>query len=109
MMEFGAQSLLLAIRNMAQSLASIPGRKSMILFTSGFAVSPERQSELTATIDVCNKANVAVYPLDVRGITTPMSMMPGNPSDNSSFRSNRAASQTETSRLAGPTLQLASY
>ena len=109
MMDFGAQSLLLAIRNMAQSLASIPGRKSMILFTSGFAITPERQSELTATIDVCNKANVAIYPLDVRGLATPMSMMPGNPSDNSSFASNRALSQTETSQSTGPRLQLASY
>jgi len=109
MMEFGAQSLLLAIRNMAQSLASIPGRKSMILFTSGFAVSPERQSELTATIDVCNKANVAVYPLDVRGITTPMSMMPGNSPDGSSFASNRAAIPDEALQSAGPKLLLAAY
>jgi VWFA-related protein len=109
MMEFGAQSLLLAIRNMAQSLASIPGRKSMILFTSGFAVSPERQSELTATIDACNKANVAVYPLDVRGITTPMSFIPGISRDGSNFASNHGAIQNEALQSAGPRLQLASY
>ncbi len=109
MMNFGAQSLLLAIRNMAQSLASIPGRKSMILFTSGFAITPERQSELTATIDVCNKANVAVYPLDVRGISTPMSFIPGNSSDGSNFASNRGAIQNEALQPAGPRLQLASY
>jgi VWFA-related protein len=109
MMNFGAQSLLLAIRNMAQSLSSIPGRKSMILFTSGFAITPERQSELTATIDVCNKANVAVYPLDVRGISTPMSVIPGNSSDGSNFASHRGAIQNEASEPAGPRLQLASY
>src|SRR6202161_3159749 len=109
MMEFGAQSLLLAIRNMAQSLASIPGRKSMILFTSGFAVSPERQSELTATIDVCNKANVAVYPLDVRGISTPMSVIPGNSSAGSNFASHRGAIQNEELQSEGPRLQLASH
>jgi VWFA-related protein len=109
MMEFGAQSLLLAIRNMAQSLATIPGRKSMILFTSGFAVSPERQSELTATIDVCNKANVAVYPLDVRGISTPMSFIPGNSPDGPGLASNHAAGQNEGFQSTGPRLQLASY
>ena len=76
--DFGAQTLLLAIRDMAKNLASIPGRKSMILFTAGFAITPERQSELTATIDVCNKANVAIYPLDVRGLVTPMSFVPNN-------------------------------
>jgi VWFA-related protein len=109
MMEFGAQSLLLAIRNMAQSLAPIPGRKSMILFTSGFAVSAERQSELTATIDVCNKSNVAIYPLDVRGISTPMSFIPGNSQDGSSFASNHGPIQNEALQSTGPKLQLASY
>ena len=43
----------------------------MILFTAGFELSPERYSELTATIDACNKANVAVYPMDVRGLVAP--------------------------------------
>jgi VWFA-related protein len=109
MMNFGAQSLLLAIRNMAQSLATIPGRKSMILFTSGFALTPERQSELTATIDVCNKANVAVYPLDVRGISTPMSFNPGNSQDAPSFASNRGPIQNEALQPAVPRLRLASY
>ena len=40
----------------------------MILFSSGFPLTPERQSELTATIDALNKANIAVYPVDVRGL-----------------------------------------
>src|ERR1700728_2962534 len=70
---FGAYTLLLSLRQLAKSLTSIPGRKSLILFTAGFELSPERVSELTATIDACNKANVAVYPLDVRGlVATPM-------------------------------------
>jgi hypothetical protein len=36
--------------------------------TSGFQLTAELQSELTATIDACNKYNVAVYPIDVRGL-----------------------------------------
>jgi VWFA-related protein len=74
--DFGAYSLLLAIRSMAKNLAGIPGRKSLILFTSGFPLTPENTSELTATIDACNKANVAIYPLDVRGLDVPMSFVP---------------------------------
>src|SRR5580693_4076653 len=74
--DFGAYTLLLSLRQLAKSLTSIPGRKSLILFTAGFELSPERVSELTATIDACNKANVAVYPLDVRGlVATPMGQM----------------------------------
>ena len=47
-------TLLLALRNVAKSLASVPGRKSLVLLTAGFPINPgdpdamERQSELTA-------------------------------------------------------------
>jgi VWFA-related protein len=73
--DFGAYTLLLSLRQLAKSLTPIPGRKSLILFTAGFELNSERYSELTATIDACNKANVAVYPLDVRGLVTPMGQM----------------------------------
>ena len=65
---FGAYSVLLSIRSLAKNLASVAGRKSLVLFTAGFPLTPERDSELLATIDACNKANVAIYPLDVRGL-----------------------------------------
>ena len=39
--DFGARTLLLAVRSMAKDLASVPGRKSMVLFTAGFALTPE--------------------------------------------------------------------
>src|SRR5580704_15054094 len=57
---FGAYSVLLSIRILAKNLASVTGRKSLVLFTAGFPLTPERDSELTATIDACNKANVAI-------------------------------------------------
>jgi hypothetical protein len=68
--DFAARSVLLSIREVARSLRGVPGRKTMILFSGGFALTPERQSELTATIDALNKANIAVYPVDVRGLAT---------------------------------------
>ena len=66
--DFGARSMLWAVRDLAKNLASVPGRKSLVLLTAGFPLTPERQSELSAVIDACNKANVAVYPIDVRGL-----------------------------------------
>jgi len=72
---FGARTLLLALRSVGKSLGSVPGRKSLVLLTAGFSLKPgdpdyfEQQSELMAVIDACNKANVAVYPIDVRGLT----------------------------------------
>ncbi len=70
--DFGARSMLLSVRTLAKNLRSVPGRKILVLFSSGFPLTAERQSELTATIDACNKANVAVYPLDARGLVAPV-------------------------------------
>src|SRR5271165_5311421 len=79
---FGARTLLLALRSVAKSLASVPGRKSLVLLTAGFPLNPgdpdafERQSELLAVISACNRANVAVYPIDVRGLTSGITAAP---------------------------------
>ena len=70
--------MLLSIRSLAKNLRAVPGRKMLILFSAGFPLSTERLSELTATIDVCNKANVAVYALDVRGLATGMPSAAGS-------------------------------
>ncbi|MGB7730287.1 MAG: VWA domain-containing protein [Candidatus Acidiferrum sp.] len=69
--DFGVRTMLLAIRSLAKNLRGVPGRKMLILFTAGFPLNTENMTELTATIDACNKANVAIYPLDVRGLTPP--------------------------------------
>src|SRR5579863_9676562 len=66
--DFGARSVLLALRSLAKSLGTVPGRKTLVLLTSGFSITPELQSELTAVISTCNRYNVAVYPVDVRGL-----------------------------------------
>ena len=123
--DFGAYTLLLSLRQLAKNLASIPGRKSLILFTAGFELSPERYSELTATIDACNKANVAVYPMDVRGLVTPISQIRGDATPDtwtiqqnravewnavqSSGGSSHAAGAAEEMRSSNAGFQLAAY
>jgi VWFA-related protein len=72
--EYGARTMLLAVRSLAKNLRSVPGRKMLVLFSAGFPLDSTLRSELTATIDACNKSNVAIYPLDVRGLAT---MSPG--------------------------------
>ncbi len=74
--DFGVRSVLLALRSMAKNLASVPGRKTLVLFTSGFPLTSEHMSELTAAINDCNKANVAVYPIDVRGLVAGTTALP---------------------------------
>src|SRR5260370_21954784 len=50
---------------------TIPGHKMLFFFSSVFPFPERRDSDLTATIDACNKSNVAVYSLDVRGLQAP--------------------------------------
>ncbi len=76
MADFGARSMLLALRSLAKNLQGVPGRKSVILFSSGFPLDAQYMAELQATLDACNKANVAVYSLDVRGLMAPATSSP---------------------------------
>jgi VWFA-related protein len=73
--DFGIHSVLLALRSLAKDLSTVPGRKTLVMLTSGFPLTPEYESEVTAVIDTCNKSNVAIYPIDVRGLTVPQ--LPG--------------------------------
>ncbi len=85
--DYGARSMLLSVRTLAKNLRAIPGRKMLVLFSSGFPLTAERQSELTATIDACNKSNVAVYSLDTRGLQAPVASSVNPGIDRSTFRS----------------------
>jgi VWFA-related protein len=69
--DFGVHSVLLALRSLAKALATVPGRKTLVMLTSGFPLNLEYESEVGAVIDTCNKANVAIYPIDVRGLVVP--------------------------------------
>jgi VWFA-related protein len=74
---FGIRDVLLGLRSLAKGLQDVPGRKMVVMLTEGFPLNTELRSEMTATIDACNKANVSVYPVDVRGLATSMPDMPG--------------------------------
>jgi len=68
MASFGARDVLYGLKDLAKSLSAMPGRKTVIFITGGFPLTPEIMSETTAVISACNKANIAIYPIDVRGL-----------------------------------------
>jgi VWFA-related protein len=82
--DFGAQTLLLAIRDVCKMLQTIPGRKTMVIFSAGFPLNDQRMAELTAAINAANRANVAIYPMDARGLFGPAPASP-SPGVNTPF------------------------
>jgi hypothetical protein len=76
-MDFGLNNDLDALRFLARELSHVAGRKSMVWLTNGFLLTPEILPYVTAIIDTCNKANVAVYPIDVRGLVAMAPIGPG--------------------------------
>jgi VWFA-related protein len=120
--DFGARSMLLAVRSLAKNLRSVPGRKMLILFSGGFPLTSQSESELTATIDACNKANVAIYALDARGL---VATAPGGNASSEKMPMHaplsaanshamvglpvHRAEKSETTESRGPRLVMASY
>src|ERR1039458_4942119 len=72
-----------ALKFIAGRLARTPGRKNLIWISSGF---PYRQNgrtgmELSNAGEALNNANVAVYPIDARGLLAPAGGAPLDPID----------------------------
>ncbi len=107
--DLGARSMFLSIRSLATNLRSIPGRKTLILFSAGFPVmsDPARLAELTATIDACNKANLTVYSLDVRALAASVSIG-GAPAPRNAHTTPSALAHSQAQQ-GGPRIVMASY
>jgi VWFA-related protein len=58
------------LRNLVQSQAEIPGRKVVLLFSAGLPVHSDTVELLRSVISAANRANVSIYALDTRGITS---------------------------------------
>jgi VWFA-related protein len=72
---FNTDRKLLALESVADLLGDIPGKKAVIQFTSGITQTGEdNRSQLRATTDAANRANVSVYTVDSRGL---MAQIPG--------------------------------
>ena len=55
------RNLLVSLRTLASSLGAIRGRKALVLFSGGASLTTDLSEYMTAAIDACNKANVAIY------------------------------------------------
>ncbi len=68
---FNTDSKLLAVQLLCESLASIPGKKIILEFSSGITqTGEENRSSVRAATDAANKNNVSLYQVDARGLMT---------------------------------------
>ncbi len=66
---FNTDQKLAAIELAAKMLASFPEKKALIYFSSGVSkTGVDNQAQLEASINAAVKANLAIYPVDARGL-----------------------------------------
>jgi hypothetical protein len=78
------------MRAVAQQVANVPQKKSLIYFSSGMQrTGIENQSQLRAAINSAVLANLSIYTLDIRGL---QALPPGGEAQNASLRGTSAYS-----------------
>jgi VWFA-related protein len=65
---YGARNMVYGIQQLAKAMEEVPGRKILVLFTAGLPMNSDVRYSIEAAVAACNKANVAIYPIDVRGL-----------------------------------------
>jgi VWFA-related protein len=79
---FNTDEKLAAIESLATMLRNVPGRKSVIHFSSGITrTGQENQATLRAATDAANQADVSLYTMDARGLAA---LPPGGDASSSS-------------------------
>ena len=105
---FNTDEKLAAIESLATMLRNVPGRKSVIHFSSGMTrTGQENQATLRAATDAANQADVSLYTMDARGL---LAMPPGGDASSSSpsatalYSGSAVASQVSTLQGSRETL-----
>ena len=63
-----ARPVLAALAAICEGLRPIPGKKTLVLFSQGFVTPAVLDWQVQSTIDIANRANVAIYIIDSAGL-----------------------------------------
>ena len=87
---FNTDRRLEALQNVAESLSRIEQKKSIVYFSSGLnGTGAENQAQLRNAVNRAIRSNVAIYPMDMRGLQT---VIPGGSATQASLRGTGAYS-----------------
>jgi VWFA-related protein len=74
--------VLAGLAAICEGLRSIPGKKTLVMFSQGFVAPENLDWQVQSTINIANRANVTIYVIDSSGLTggTPQSgaLVPGS-------------------------------
>lgn len=77
-----SRPVLAGLAAICEGLRSIPGKKTVVVFSQGFIAPQNLDWQVQSTIDIATRANVAIYFIDASGLTggTPQSgaLVPGS-------------------------------
>ena len=91
---FNTDRRLEALRSVAEKLAHLQQKKSLIYFSSGMdRTGIENQSELRAAVNAAIRSNLAIYTMDLRGL---QALVAGGEAQNASLRGTSAYSGQAT-------------
>lgn len=61
--------VLAALAAICEGLRPIPGKKTLVMFSEGFVAPQTLDWQVQSTVDIANRANVAIYIIDASGLT----------------------------------------
>ncbi|HEX8088431.1 MAG TPA: VWA domain-containing protein, partial [Blastocatellia bacterium] len=78
-----SRPILAALAAIGEAQRAIPGKKTLVLFSQGFVTSAPQDWQVQSTIDLANRANMAIYIIDSAGLMAGAprsgSPVPGSP------------------------------
>jgi len=57
-----------ALTSLVTGLGSLPGRKTVVLFSEGISIPPAAEAKFRAVVDSANRANVTFYAIQAKGL-----------------------------------------
>ncbi|MFL6211789.1 MAG: VWA domain-containing protein [Pyrinomonadaceae bacterium] len=64
-----SRPILAALAAICEALRDVPGKKTLVLFSQGFVAPEVLDWQVRSTIDIANRANVAIYIIDSGGLS----------------------------------------